>query len=97
MKKICRAGRFYSLHPSAAVSNLPVSEYDELRRGQFINTHGAESMKLGGADTNFGAQSQLPTVVKTGGGIDQNHRGIDFPYKPPRTLVVLGHDGFGMV
>src|SRR5512143_2367326 len=51
-------------------------------------------MKLGGADSDLGAQAQLKPVVEAGGGIDQNGGRGNLPEEPLGIGVILGNDGF---
>jgi len=38
-------------------SDLPIPEYHKLGGGQFLNSHGAEGMEFGSADTDFRTQA----------------------------------------
>jgi hypothetical protein len=48
---------------------------------QFFESHRAEGMKLGGADSYLSPQAELKSIIEPGRGIDQDTGGIDFPQK----------------
>ncbi len=53
-------------------SYLPFTINNELGGGQLFQSHGTESMELGGADADFSTQAELIAIAKTGGSIDQH-------------------------
>jgi hypothetical protein len=43
---------------------LPITHHHKFGGCQFFHSHGPESVKLGGADTDFSTQPQLSAVIK---------------------------------
>jgi len=52
------------------LANLPVSDDDELLRGQLTKAHRAEGVELRGGNPNLRAKPQLKPVVKPSRGVD---------------------------
>jgi hypothetical protein len=70
-------------YPAVSFSNsgLAIPVDNEFGGCQFFESHRAEGMKLGGADSYLCPQAELESIIEPGRGIDQDTGGIDFPQK----------------
>ena len=73
-------------------SGLAIPVDNEFGGRQFFESHRAEGMKLGGADSDLSAEAELKSIIEPGRGIDQYTGGIDFPQKSLCIFAIRSHD-----
>jgi hypothetical protein len=79
------------------IANFTLAQYNVLERSESFYTNRPTGVELVGGDANFGTQTKLEAVGKSGAGVDHHAGGIDLTQKSLRMHVIAREDGIGVM